>query len=71
MTNTVQQEVKNLQGMMTGGIAKAAVGLPERFVIEPGSKGNCLTIRETTTGRKLEVGLCDMHGALAVLKFFE
>ena len=27
MTNTVQQEVKNLQGMMTGGIAKAAAGV--------------------------------------------
>lgn len=44
--------------------------LPARFMQKEGPAGNCVILLDTKTGRTVEVGLCDLHGARAVLRAF-
>lgn len=60
LQNTMEDQAYNHNG-----------GKPsERFTIEPNKLGNGRIITDTLTGKSVEVGLCYLPGAIAVLNTF-
>ena len=59
-----------LQNIMESNIIRSSGGLPERFKLLGGSHGSRRIIKDTQTGNTLEVGLCDLSGAIKALNTF-
>jgi hypothetical protein len=65
---TIQEEVKEVQGMMVG--AAERYSLPARFQVKDGPEGNCVILADNQTGRECVVGLCNYGGVRQVLSAF-
>jgi len=50
--------------------ASEKIPLPERFMVKNGPRSNCVIIVDTQTMKNIEVALCDLFGARAVLNAF-
>lgn len=62
-------DVDLLRGAMAGQVARKWEGVPDRYMVES-LDGPMSRITDTESGRSVEVGLCDMHGAIKALKAF-
>lgn len=73
MNPALRDEVGGLRGAMASQAMRTALdtGLPIRFTLTPNREhGNRMDITDTKTGRTLSIGLCDLHGAIKALSFF-
>jgi hypothetical protein len=59
-------DVSELRGMISGQLNRDIPG----YLIQDHPNSPAILITKISTGKSIEVGLCDAHGALKVLKFF-
>lgn len=64
--DVIEVEITGLQGAMAAA-AQAASPLPARFTATPVPGSPSVVIGDSRTGRMVEVGLCDYHGARKTL----
>ena len=66
----VSNEVMGLRESIAECVSSHWKGVPDRYVMEAVEGEPAKRITDTETGRSVEVGYCDMHGAIAALKAF-
>ncbi len=70
MNPALREQIQTLRGSIVGQIQKKFAGQPDWLEAFPCEGEPAFVLRDKRTGRQVEVGLCDLHGALDVLRAF-